>query len=182
MQHPVIWLIIIIAVLVIIGLAALFYLRRRRSRDLRTRFGPEYDRTVTSMGDQSRAESELMKRKERVRHFKIVPLNPEDARRFGDRWRRIQASFVENPQMAAIEADTLVREVMQARGYPVVDFEQCAADLSVDHGSMVDNYRKAHEISERSRRGPSDTEELRQALVYYRALFDDLLEVKKPAA
>jgi hypothetical protein len=86
---------------------------------------------------------------------------------------------VEDPQMAAIEADTLVREVMKARGYPVVDFEQCAADLSVDHAAVVENYRKAHEISERSHAGPTDTEELRQALVHYRALFTDLLETKR---
>ncbi len=182
MQPSTIWLIAIIAVLVIVGLAAWFYSRRKRSRDLRARFGPEYDRAVTRMGDQSRAESELMKRKERVRHFKIVPLSPEDARRFADRWRMIQARFVEDPQMATGDADALVREVMQARGYPVVDFEQCAADLSVDHASVVNNYRKAHEISEQSHAGPANTEELREALVSYRALFDDLLEVKKPAA
>ncbi len=182
MQPSTIWLIAIIAVLVIVGLAAWFYSLRKRSRDLRARFGPEYERTVTRVGDQSRAESELMKRKERVRHLKIVPLSPEDARRFGGRWRTIQAQFVEDPQRAATDADELVQEVMQARGYPVTDFEQCAADLSVDHASVVENYRKAHEISEPSHAGPTDTEKLREALVHYRALFDDLLEVRKPAA
>jgi hypothetical protein len=182
MQPSGIWLIVSIAVLVIIGLAAWLYWRNKRRRDLRIRFGPEYDRAVTEMGDQSRAESELTKRKERVRHFRIVPLSPEDARRFGDRWRSIQSRFVDAPQMAAKEADTLIREVMQARGYPVDDFEQCVADLSVDHAAVVDKYRKAHEISERSHAGPVDTEELRTALVHYRALFDDLLEVRKPAA
>lgn len=181
MQYPGIWLIVIIAVVALIAIGLWAYFRKKRSRDLRDSFGPEYDRTVVQMGDRKRAESELMARKERVRHFRIVPLKPEDAERFGERWRNVQAHFVEDPQMATIEADALVREVMQARGYPMADFEQNAADLSVDHPHVVENYRKAHEISERSHAGPTDTEQLRQALVHYRNLFDDLLEVKKPA-
>lgn len=180
MQNQIIiWLIVIIAVLVILGIAGWFYMKAKKRRNLRTRFGPEYDRTVSSLGDQSLAESELQARQDRVRRFKITKLRREDTDRFSSRWRVVQARFVEDPQMATIEADTLVREVMQARGYPVLDFEQVAADLSVDHASVVENYRKAHAISERSHSGPTDTEHLRQALVHYRALFDELLEVKK---
>lgn len=170
-------LLIIVAVLLvaaIIGLAVWFYYRKRESDRLRKRFGPEYTRTVHDLGSRTKAEEELAKREKRVQKFHIHPLTPEDAARFGHAWKVLQARFVDDPREVVLQAGHLVRELMFKRGYPMTDFDRCAADLSVDHPTVVENYRAAQAIATRDEH---DTEQLRKAVVHYRALFDELLEV-----
>jgi len=150
--------------------------RKKRTERLRDRFGPEYDRVVRSTGDPRRAEARLAERAKRVEKFPLRPLSSEDRKRFSDRWRAVQARFVDDPSGAASDGDALIQEVMKARGYPVGDFEQRAADLSVDHAGVVQNYRAARDVAQRNRRGEATTEDLRQALVHYRNLFQELLE------
>jgi len=169
---------LIIAGLAVLLLAALgvWATQRRRSTDLRRRFGPEYEQTVAASRDRLRAEKELWSRQERVDALEIRPLEPAARDRYEERWREVQATFVDDPGGAVDQADTLVGEVMRACGYPVGDFEQRAADVSVDHPHVVDHYRMAHTIALRQRSGAGSTEQLRQAFVHYRALFADLLE------
>jgi FtsZ-interacting cell division protein ZipA len=175
------WIVIVILLVgVIIFLVALLLMQRRRSQQLQTRFGPEYDRAVRQYGDQKHAEEELAARERRVTRFRIVPLSRDDAARFAEAWQSVQNRFVDDPHAAVQEADQKVRELMQRRGYPVADFEQQAADLSVDHPIVVENYRTAHQIALRNEGGTASTEELRKAVVHYRAIFDELLEVGKP--
>lgn len=164
----------VLAVAVIGGLAAWLYHRRQESRRLRHRFGPEYTRTVHELGSTAKAEDELMKREKRVEKFHIHPLSPADAAKFGHAWKALQSRFVDEPREVVLQAGHLVRELMLKRGYPMTDFERCAADLSVDHPTVVQNYRAAQAIATRDER---DTEQLRKAVVHYRALFDELLEV-----
>ena len=165
---------IVIGILAITG-AVWVFLERRRTRRLKTQFGPEYDRTIQRT-DRRRAESMLENRVKRVETFHIRPLTNEERPRFSQAWKREQARFVDNPRLAVEEADRLVGEVMRARGYPMTEFEQRAADISVGHPQVVENYRAAHEIAARDSRGLATTEDLRQAMVYYRALFLELLE------
>jgi hypothetical protein len=169
-----------VAIVAIVVVAALAWWSmtnsRRRSEQLREHFGPEYERTVEQADDKKAAEQELQARKERVDSLDIRTLSGPDRARFGERWRVVQTLFVDDPAMAVEEADTLIGEVMRKRGYPVGDFEQRAADISVDHPQVVDHYRTAHRIAERRITGDVDTEQLRQAFVHYRALFADLLE------
>jgi hypothetical protein len=172
-------MIVIVAVLVIAAAAWVYTDRRRRER-LRTRFGPEYERTVQDAGDPRRAVSILQTREKRVSRYQIRALTPEEHRRFGDDWRRVQAKFVDDPAAAVTEGDLLVTEVMTARGYPTTDFDVRAEDLSVDHSTVVHHYREARAIADRHSRSAASTEDLRQALVHYRALFEDLLEVREP--
>jgi hypothetical protein len=171
--------ILLVAVLAIVALVALaaWAMQRRRSDQLRRRFGPEYERTVGSARDKRQAEAELRARQERVDALEIRPLDRASRDRYVDRWREVQAMFVDDPGNAVDQADKLIGEVMRARGYPVGDFEQRAADVSVNHPHVVDHYRTAHGIAVRRRTGDGATEELRQAFVHYRALFADLLEV-----
>lgn len=169
-----------VALIAAIGVAVWMYMQKRRTETLRSDFGPEYDRAVHDHRDQREAERELEQRRERVEHLHIQPLPAAERDRFAERWRSVQAQFVDDPNGATSEADHLVGEVMQARGYPVGDFEQRAADVSVNHPHVVEHYRAAHAIALRSRRGSADTEDLRQAMVHYRALFEDLLEVETP--
>lgn len=172
-----------IAVLVIVALvaiAAFLHFRRQQSHTLEKRFGPEYDRAVDQFGSRSKAEAELKARQKRVEKLQLVPLSARDAARFGDQWQRLQAGFVDNPKDALTKADGLVRELMQARGYPMGDFDVRAADISVDHPSVVEHYRAAHDIAMRDHRGEVDTEGMRQAIIHYRALFSELLEVEQP--
>jgi hypothetical protein len=177
------WIIIVILlVAVIIGLAAYIYFQRTRTQKLQRRFGPEYDRALSRHQNQTVAEAELRAREERVKKLHIVPLSSADAARFSETWREVQSRFVDDPKAAVEDADRQVRELMAKRGYPMGDFEQRAADISVDHASVVDNYRNAHDIAVRSQRGAADTEELRKAIVHYRALFDELLEVRAERA
>jgi hypothetical protein len=171
--------VIIIAIVVIaallLGAAAIFgYQGKRRSEHLRDRFGPEYDRVVSQEG-RGGGEKELKSREERVSKLDIRDLDTDERRRYAERWRTVQADFVDAPETAIIAADDLVREVMASRGYPVADFEQRAADLSVRHPEFVSNYRRAHATSQAHRQQPRSTEELRQAMIHYRALFSDLL-------
>jgi hypothetical protein len=163
-----------------VGIGIWFYYRRRSSENLKERFGPEYDNTVRQFKSRDRAEAELKERQRRVSKYKIVPLSRADCDRYRETWRGVQGEFVDQPEKAVRDADTLVQEVMEKCGYPLRDFDQAAADLSVDHPHVVENYRSAYRIAERSRRGAADTEELRQGLVYYRALFEDLLEDESP--
>jgi len=169
-----------VLVLLLIAIGVWVYRERRQSRRLLQRFGPEYERTVDRTGSRAKAESELRRREERVEKLHIVPLAPAEAARFSQAWRGLQGGFVDNPKAAVAEADQLVRELMGKRGYPMGDFERRAADISVDHPAVVDHYRAAQAIAQRDRRGEADTEELRRAVVHYRALFDELLEVQEP--
>jgi len=167
--------IVFVAAVVIIGVLVSFVVRRKRSKRLKERFGPVYDRTVRRSGSREKAEAELREREKRVRKFDIVDLSTSDQRRYQDSWAIVQGRFVDDPKTAVEEANRLIQEVMQRRGYPVIDFDQSAADLSVDYPVVVENYRAAYQIAVRNERGMADTEELRQALVYYRALFRELL-------
>jgi hypothetical protein len=168
---------IIIAVVVVLALAAAFVIMQmRRSKSLKTRFGSEYERVVAETGGKGKAEAELAERAKRVKKLEIRPLPPGQGESFTRSWRAAQSSFVDDPKRAIAEADQLIGELMAARGYPVTDFEQRAADLSVDHGELVNNYRAGHEIALRHERGDAGTEDLRQAMIHYRALFEDLIE------
>ncbi|HEX6047916.1 MAG TPA: hypothetical protein VFZ21_01560 [Gemmatimonadaceae bacterium] len=169
---------IVIGILVAVAVVVIAFvlMQKRRSDELRGQFGPEYERLVRERGDPRHAESELSTRVERVKQLHIKPLSPEQRDRFADAWRSDQARFVDDPKGAVMEADRLVADLMQVRGYPVGDFEQRAADVSVDHPHVVQNYRVAHDIAVREQRGEASTEDLRKAMVHYRALFEDLLE------
>jgi len=166
----------VILALVIGAAVAWLIIRRRHARQLRQKFGREYDHAVEKTGSKRQAETELQRREERVRQFDIRPLPAQQRAAYRDSWRQVQANFVDAPVRAVAEADELVTEVMQKRGYPMGDFEQRTEDLSVDHPVVVENYRAAHDIALRSDRGQADTEDLRQAMVHYRVLFEDLLE------
>ena len=170
--------IVILAILVIaVIVAALLYSRQRRSQQLQEGFGPEYERTVEERGgDRREAETELRERRDRHDKFEIRELEPAVRDRYADRWRDAQRRFVDEPAPAVGEADGLVMEVMRDRGYPVADeFDQRAADVSVDHPEVVEHYRAAHDISGRATAGEASTEDLRQAMVHFRALFVELL-------
>jgi FtsZ-interacting cell division protein ZipA len=171
-------IIILAIVVVLIAVAAFFYFRQRRSANLRKQFGPEYKRAVEQYGDQRKAEAELAEREKRVRKLDIRGLTRDEQNRFSDNWKKTQAHFVDAPSPAVSEADGLVKELMLARRYPVGEFEQRAADISVDHPEVVNNYRSAHEIAERNKSGKATTEDLRQAMVHYRSLFEELLETE----
>jgi len=170
-------LIIVAVVIIAILIAAVWwYSMRQRSAKLQEKFGPEYERTVAEKGDTRKAEDELTDRQKRVSKLEIKPLAADERRRFNDEWRAVQARFVDDPSAAVRDADTLVGRVMEARGYPVGDFEQRAADVSVDHPTVLEHYRAAHAVALRHAQGQASTEDLRQAMVNYRALFDELLE------
>lgn len=172
-------LIVIVGLVLVIGVALWLYQQKQRTTRLRSKFGPEYDKAIDQHKDRNRAETDLQKRAERVSKFKIQPLDAEMRTQFHEDWRREQSRFVDDPRAAVRHADNLVQDVMHRRGYPVGDFEQNAADLSVDHPRVVENYRTAHEIAVREEQGLANTEELRKAMVSYRALFEELLlEVK----
>jgi hypothetical protein len=173
---------ITVVVLALIAAAGWLAYQRNQSHRLEKHFGAEYSRTVDELGSRKKAEAELRMREKRVSLMPIVPLSAADASRFSQSWKALQGRFVDDPKGAVIEADVLVRELMAKRGYPVGDFGSRAADISVDHPGVVENYRRAQDIVARQQRGEADTEALRQAVVYYRALFDDLLEVKEGEA
>jgi hypothetical protein len=171
--------VVAVLILALLAVGAWLYTRKRQSDRLIQRFGPEYGRAVDAMGSRAKAESELRTREKRVEKLDIVPLAPADAARFSQDWKALQGRFVDNPKGVLMEADQLVRDLMGKRGYPMGDFESRAADISVDHPTVVEHYRAAQAIALRDRRGEADTEELRKAVVHYRALFDDLLEVRQ---
>jgi len=180
MDNPLV-IVLLIALVAAIGAAIWLYMRNRRTEQLQSRFGPEYERTLAASGNQREAERELEHRAERVEHLDIRPLTSAERERYVELWHSVQARFVDDPTGATDEADQLVGEVMATRGYPVGDFEQRAADVSVQHPHVVEHYRAAHNIAVRNARGDADTEQLRQALVHFRALFEDLLETATPA-
>lgn len=175
-QRQVVIVIAIVIALVVIAAIAYFASRKRRSAKLRQHFGPEYARVVQQEGDTRKAEGVLEFREKRREKFKIRPLSETDRSSFAVRWKEVQARFVDDPRGAVTVADSLVTDVMQLRGYPIGEFEQRAADLSVDYPMIVDNYRAAHDIAVRHSAGKASTEDLRQAMVHYRALFQELLE------
>jgi hypothetical protein len=169
-------MVIAVAVMVVAGIAVWLFTRKRRTKRLRSQFGgAEYARAVKEGGSQRQAEAGLDKRRERVEGLHIRPLTPGDRTRFVESWGRVQARFVDGPGGAVTEADQLLGDVMSARGYPVSDFEQRAADISVDHPLVLENYRAGHQIALRQTRGQASTEELRQAMIHYRTLFDELV-------
>ena len=175
------WVIIAaVAVLGLIALGAWIFYQKKQSQKLQKRFGPEYGRTVSELGSRTKGESELKAREKRVERLDILPLAPPEAARFTDAWHALQSRFIDNPKGVVVEAEQLVRELMEKRGYPMGDFERRAGDISVDHPDVVANYRAAQAIAVRDQRGSADTEELRKAVVHYRALFDELLEVREP--
>jgi FtsZ-interacting cell division protein ZipA len=170
---------VVVIAVIVVAVIAFLASRKRRSRQLRERFGPEYDRVVRQEGDPRKAEGVLEFRQKRREKFHIRPLSGSDRSSFAVRWNEVQARFVDDPRGAVTVADSLVTDVMQLRGYPIGEFEQRAADLSVDYPLIVDNYRAAHDIALRHSAGKASTEDLRQAMVHYRALFQELLEESK---
>ena len=176
---------VIIALVLVLAVAVAIFLimrerKRAQSRHLQQRFGPEYGRVVSTVGDRERAEAELQAREKRVERLQLVALPAAEAARFAQEWEALQTRFVDNPTGVVGEADRLVRELMLKRGYPMGDFERRAADISVHHPLVVENYRAAQAIAGRNVRGHSSTEDLRKAVVHYRLLFEDLLEVGGP--
>ena len=171
---------IIVAVLAVVAVA-LFYLRTQKSKRLREHFGPEYERAVSKAGS-ARGEAKLEKLEKRVKKYDIHPLDRAARERYIEQWRLVQARFVDDPNATVIEVDRLLGEVMAARGYPVADFEQQAADLSVNHPFVIEHYRAGHTIAESHAQGHATTEDLRQALIHYRALFDELVDERTRAA
>jgi hypothetical protein len=181
LSNPTLIVLAVAAVLVIIVAVAL-YMRSRRNHTakLRDRFGPEYERAVLQHGSERKAEAKLADRETRVEKLKIRELDATERARFLSQWQNAQSRFVDYPKGAVAEADELVSSLMQARGYPVADFDQRAADISVDHPRVVENYRSAHSIALRLGRGEANTEDLRTAMIHYRSLFDELVQVQSP--
>jgi hypothetical protein len=177
---PLQWIIVAgVVVVVLLAVVAWFFFRKKQSERLQQRFGPEYGRTLGELGGRTKAESELKAREKRVEHFSITPLAPAEAARFSQAWNALQGRFVDNPKEVVVQADQLVRELMLKRGYPMGDFERRAADISVDHPAVVEHYRAAQAIAARDERGEADTEALRKAVVHYRVLFDEMLDVRE---
>ena len=174
-----VWVLIAIAVVVVLAVVAWQLLTRRRTGKLQRQFGREYDRTLGKADSKREAEAELRAREQRRQQFEIRPLSEAARVRYSQSWQSVQAQFVDDPRSAVASADSLIRSVMAERGYPVEDFDQRAADLSVDHPQVVENYRQGHRLAQASQDGSDSTEDLRQAMRHYRALFDDLVE---PAA
>lgn len=179
-MDPKIIIAIVVVALVIVGVVLTIVRKRQRDR-LKQHFGTEYERQVEEAGgSRAKAEAELLRREKRVEKLDIKPLRPEQREAYAADWRQVQERFVDDPERSIAMADALVAEVMKVRGYPVDDFEQRAADISVDHPKLVENYRAAHEIAERRSEGKADTEDLRAAFIGYRSLFEELLHADEP--
>jgi hypothetical protein len=174
-MDPIVWIVIVVAAVVIVAVVVALALRARRSRRLRERFGPEYERAEQAAGSRKAAEAELRAREKRHGQLDIRPLEDESRRRHVLRWQGVQTMFVDETARAVRDADVLVIEIMRERGYPMDRFEQRAADISVEHPQVVEHYRRAHGVRVASDRERVETEELRQALVHYRALVTELL-------
>lgn len=168
-------ILIVVGALILVGLLAMAFTRFQRSRQLRERFGPEYERIVAESGDKRKAESELEARLAHVESLDIRPLSAEEVNRFSLEWQATQTEFVDAPLASLQKADRLIREVMRAKGYPVDDFEQRSADISVDYPEMVTDYRGLHLIANKDTDDHVSTEEMRQAMVHGRALFEHLV-------
>jgi len=169
------WIVIAAVVVIVLALVAWAFLQRRRSAALQERFGPEYERTVGESDNRRAAESNLLDRTRRRDRLDIKPIPESERARYWEEWRVVQAQFVDEPYGAVGVAEHLLQRVMAARGYPVEDFDDQAELVSVDHPRVVENYRAAHSVYDRSQTRGASTEDLRQALVNYRALFDELL-------
>jgi len=179
------WVVIAVAVVIVVALAMLVarsMSRRKRTERLKNHFGPEYDRAVGESGDQGAAEKELVARERKRQKLDIVALAPESRAKYAEHWRMVQKAFVDNPSRSVGDADRLVTQVMRERGYPVEDFDQRAADISVDHPNVVEHYRAAHVIHLAQEKGDIGTEAQREAFVHYRALFEKLLETDHKTA
>ena len=172
------WMIFVVAAVALMIAAPIAWVAigRIQSERLKRRFATEYALAMTTAGSRSRAEAELASRTNRVERLEIHPLSTGDHERFADRWRSTQALFVDHPADAVSEAETLMEEVMRARGYPVGDFDRRAADRSVDHPRFMENYREARDLAAASQRGTAKIEDLRRATVHYTVLFEDLLQ------
>jgi hypothetical protein len=172
-----VWVLLVVVVLAVLAAGAWVLAQRRRSEQLREGFGPEYERVVEETGDQREAERELKERRDRREELDVRPLPEAERSRYADEWRGVQERFVDEPEAAVQEADRLVQQVMAARGYPVADdLERRAADVSVDYPDVVQNFREGHRLVHEHRQGSTGTEGLRQAMVHFRSLFDELLE------
>jgi hypothetical protein len=170
------WILIAVGVVLVIALIALQMTKQQRTRKLKGEFGPEYERTVSSADSRREAEAELAARKERRESFDLRALTVEERTRYTDEWPAVQAQFVDDPTGAVVRADALIQSVMVDRGYPMEDFEQRAADVSVDHPRVVENYREGHRLYKKTAAGEGTTEDLRQAMRAYRRLFEELVE------
>jgi hypothetical protein len=166
-------------VILVIAVMAWLFVQKRGSTtaDLRRKFGPEYERTVQQHGSERKAEANLADRQERVEKLNIRDLDAMERERFSKQWESVQSRFVDSPKGAVAEADDLVSSLMKTRGYPVSDFDQCAADISVDHPRVVENYRFAHDIALGVGKDAATTEDLRTAMIHYRSLFEELVQV-----
>jgi hypothetical protein len=180
MSEQTMMMIAIVVVAVVVVVAVWLLSRRRKTAALRARFGPEYDHVLRSTRTPAEAERELLKRQSRVESFSIRPLARQDADRFSAAWRSVQAQFVDDPRNAVIEADRLITEVMRSRGYPLDDPNRVIDDLSVDHAHVINHYRAGREIVARHEKAQASTEDLRQAMVHFRALFDELVAGVRP--
>jgi ABC-type nickel/cobalt efflux system permease component RcnA len=171
-------IVLAVALILIIAVGAWLYVRKRRSTTagLRQRFGPEYERAVREHGSERKAEAKLTDREKRIEKLNIRDLDPMERERFSEQWKSVQSRFVDSPRGAVTEADDLVSSLMKTRGYPVSDFDQRAADISVDHPRVVENYRSAHEIAMRVGKDQATTEDLRTAMIHCRSLFEELVQ------
>lgn len=171
-----VWVPIIVAAVILVAAVAWRAMAARRTRTLQDRFGPEYNRTLEGSDSKRDAEADLRARAERREQLDVRPLPAAARERYVDEWQRVQALFVDDPQGAVHDGDMLIQSVMRDRGYPVDDFEQRSADVSVDHPNVVQNYREGHRLANASARGDGTTEDLRQAMRHYRALFEELVD------
>ncbi|HEY6369794.1 MAG TPA: hypothetical protein VIX37_04390 [Candidatus Sulfotelmatobacter sp.] len=174
-QHQIAILVGVVVAVAMVAVVSFILARKRRSQQLRERFGPEYGRVLKKEGEVRRAEGVLEIRAKRREKFAIRPLSEETRADFAERWRIVQSHFVDDPKDSVSQADHLMNQLMETRGYPLADFEQRAADLSVDHPVVVENYRAAHHIALRHSGGQASTEDRRKAMVHYRSLFEELL-------
>jgi len=178
MDPKLIALAVVVVLIIVVGIALYMRKRKNTTAGLRDRFGPEYDRAVKQHGSERKAEAKLTDRETRVEMLKIRDLDPAERERYLAQWQAVQSRFVDYPKGAVTEADELVCSLMQARGYPVADFDQRAADNSVDHPQVVENYRSAHAVALQLGKGEASTEDLRTAMIHYRSLFDELVQVQ----
>ena len=178
MSTPVIIIVVVLVVVIVGVILGLVFSSRKRSDQLQEKFGPEYDRAVQTMGGEKKAQTELNERQKHVEALDVGPLSVSEHDRYLAEWTAVQSKFVDEPGQAIVDADRLIMEVMQIRGYPVSDFEQRAADISVNYPALVSNYRGAREIANKNKLGQANTEELRQAMIYYRSLFEELLKTE----